>query len=177
MQRETIDASTRGAGRDRPPRGRLRRLPAPHELAIGTPVDRPASQQPSSTAAGTATYTVKLPANGGRKMRVVVHDPGGVLAGARVPTATESADVANTPRSDNADVAQGRTGKMLVASWVGTSCDRKVDVTVVGTQVLIAPAARAACDSQALSRAVTLRFKAPVKAGSMHATFIQAPTH
>ena len=136
------------------------------------------SMQPSSsaTANATATYTVKLPANGGRKMRVVVHDPGGVLAGARVPTATESADVANMPRKGDAAIAQGRSGKLLVATWVGTSCDKKVDVTVVGSQVLIAPAPRTACDSQALSRAVTLKFKAPVKAGNMHATFIQPPT-
>ena len=151
--------------------------PPPTSSPSAPPSIAAPSLQPTSTAAGTATYTVKLPANGGRKMRVVVHDPGGVLAGARPPTATETADVANTPRGDNAALAQGRTGKMLVASWVGTSCDRKVDVTVVGTQVLIAPAARAACDSQALSRAVTLRFKAPVKAGSMHATYIQPPTH
>ena len=150
--------------------------PPPTSSPSAPPSIAPPSPQPSSTAAGTATYTVKLPANGGRKMRVVVHDPGGVLAGARVPTAAEAADVANTPRSDDAALTQGRTGKMLVASWVGTSCDKKVDVTVVGTQVLIAPAARAACDSQAFSRAVTLKFKAPVKADNMHATFIQPPT-
>ncbi len=134
----------------------------------------PASQAPSSSA--IATYTVKLPANGGHKMRVIVHDPGGVLSGARVPTASEAADVANTPTGDEAALAEGRTGKMLVASWVGTSCDRKVDLTVVGTQVLIAPAPRTACDSQALSRAVTLKFKAPVKADGMHANFIHPPT-
>jgi hypothetical protein len=132
------------------------------------------TSEPSSSA--TATYTVKLPANGGHKMRVVVHDPGGVLAGARLPTATEAADVANTPTADEAALAEGRTGKMLVASWVGSSCDRKVDVTVVGTQVLIAPAPRGDCDSQALSRAVTLKFKAPVKVDRMHASFIQPPT-
>ncbi len=109
-------------------------------------------------------------------MRVVVHDPGGVLAGARVPTAAEAADVANSPTGDEAALIEGRTGKMLVASWFGAACDKKVDVTVVGTQVLIAPAARAACDSDALRRAVTLKFKSRVKADDMKATLIQPPT-
>jgi hypothetical protein len=143
---------------------------APPSVASSTPAS------PASSSGATVTYTVKLPANGGRKMRIVVHDPGRVLAGARVPTATEAADVANTPTGGAAALAEGRTGKMLVASWVGTSCDRKVDVTVVGTQVLIAPAPRTECDSQALSRAVTLKFKSRVKAGDMHAMFIQPPT-
>ena len=84
--------------------------------------------------------------------------------------------MANSPTGNEAAVIEGRTGKMLVASWFGTSCDKKVDVTVVGTQVLIAPAPREACDSDALRRAVTLKFKAPVKADAMHATFIQPPT-
>ena len=133
-----------------------------------------ASPNPSSGAA--VTYTVKLPPNGGQKMRVLVHDPGRVLAGARVPTAAEAADVANAPTGDETALLQGRTGKMLVASWFGTSCDKKVEVTVVGTQVLIAPAPRTQCDSDALRRAVTLKFKAPVKAGDMKANLIQPPT-
>jgi hypothetical protein len=149
--------------------------PPPTSSPSAPPPIASSSPQPSSSSV-TATYTVKLPANGGRKMRVVVHDPGGVLAGARLPTATEAADVANTPGSGDAAVAEGRTGKMLVASWVGTACDRKVDITVVGSQVLIAPAPRTACDSEALSRAVTLKFKAPVKADKLHATLIQPPT-
>ena len=66
---------------------------------------------------------------------------------------------------------------MLVASWFGTSCDKKVDVTVVGTQVLIAPAPRTACDSDALRRAVTLKFKARrSRPTTMNATLIQPPT-
>lgn len=148
--------------------------PPPTSSPSAPPAVVSPNPEPSSSAA--VTYTVKLPAKGGHKMRVVVHDPGGVLAGARAPTASEAADVANTPRSGDAALAEGRTGKMLVASWVGTSCDKKVDVTVVGTQVLIAPAPRTACDSQALGRAVTLKFKAPVKAETMHATFIQPPS-
>jgi hypothetical protein len=46
------------------------------------------------------------------------------------------------PTGDEAALIEGRTGKMLVASWFGAACDKKVDVTVVGTQVLIAPAPR-----------------------------------
>ena len=136
--------------------------PPPTSSPSAPPAVVSPNPEPSSSAA--VTYTVKLPAKGGHKMRVVVHDPGGVLAGPGSPRRAEAADVANTPRSGDAALAEGRTGKMLVASWVGTSCDKKVDVTVVGTQVLIAPAPRTACDSQALGRAVTLKFKAPVKA-------------
>ena len=149
--------------------------PSSSSIASTTPISSsPASANPSSHAA--VTYTVKLPPSGGQKMRVLVHDPGGVLAGARVPTAAEAADVANSPTGDEAALIEGRTGKMLVASWFGTSCDKKVDVTVVGTQVLIAPAPREACDSDALRRAVTLKFKSRVKAGDMKATLIQPPT-
>ena len=176
-----IDASTRGAGRDRRPRRRLRQHLATHGLAVflvhrlhHAHLEQPGERNPSSRAA--VTYTVKLPPSGGQKMRVLVHDPGGVLAGARVPTAAEAADVANSPTGDEAALIEGRTGKMLVASWFGTSCDKKVDVTVVGKQVLIAPAPREACDSDALRRAVTLKFKSRVQVNDMKATLIQPPT-
>ena len=105
--------------------------PSSSPIASTTPISSsPASANPSSSAA--VSYTVKLPPSGGQKMRVLVHDPGGVLAGARVPTAAEAADVENAPTGDEAALIEGRTGKMLVASWFGTSCDKKVDVTVVG---------------------------------------------
>ena len=86
-----------------PPAGRRRRTAAP-----------------SSSAAGNS-YTVRLPAKGGKKVRVVVHDPDGVLAGIRVPTATEAADVGNTPMSGDAAVARtAATARRSVVAWVGT---------------------------------------------------------
>ena len=133
----------------------------------------PTSAEPSSAA--TTTYTVKLPPSGGQKLRVVVHDPGSVLAGARVPTAGETADLDNTPAQSTTAVVQGRTGKMLVVSWFGTACDKKTDVTVAGTQVQIAPPPAASCESDAIRRTVTLKFKAPVKADDMQATLVSTP--
>jgi hypothetical protein len=116
---------------------------------------------PPSTAAGK-TYAVRLPADGGKRVRVVVHDPAGALTGVRLPTATEAADVENTPMSGNAAIESGRNTKALVVSWIGSVCDRRVDVTVEGSTVTVAPAPSGPCDSMALGRAVTLRFKAVV---------------
>ena len=108
-------------------------------------------------------------------MRVVVHDPDDALRGIRLPTATEAADVENTPMSGDAAVADGRNSKALVVAWVGTVCDRKVDVTVEGTTVTVAPAPRGPCDAMALGRAVTLKFKSAVDATKMLVGFVPPP--
>ena len=127
-----------------------------------------------SAAAGTS-YSLRLPADGGKKLRVVVHDPESVLSGIRLPTGTEAADVENTPMSGDAAVAGGRNSKALVVAWVGTVCDRKVDVTVHGATLTVAPAPRGPCDAMALGRAVTLRFKSAVDATKMLVGFVPPP--
>jgi hypothetical protein len=106
---------------------------------------------------------------------VVVHDPDDALTGIRLPTATEAADVGNTPMSGDAAATDGRNSKALVVAWVGTVCDRKVDVTVEGTTVTVAPAPRGPCDAMALNRAVTLKFKSSVDATKMLVGFIPPP--
>jgi hypothetical protein len=108
-------------------------------------------------------------------VRVVVHDPDDALTGIRLPTATEAADVGNTPMSGDAAAADGRNSKALVVAWVGTVCDRRVDVTVQGTTVTVAPAPRGTCDAMALNRAVTLKFKSSVDATKMLVGFIPPP--
>ena len=63
-------------------------------------------------------------------------------------------------------------------AWVGILMrDKKVDVTVVGTQVLIVPCRAPRATRRASGRAVTSKFKAPVQ-GRNHVRdgFIQPPS-
>ena len=136
-----------------------------------TPSDSPPSSEaaessspivPPPTVVGGKSYAIRLPADGGKKVRVVAHDPGNVLTGLRLATASEAAAAENTPISGNAGTTEGRNAKSLVVTWVGSVCDRKVDVTVSGATVTVAPAPTGPCDSMALARSVTLKFKSAV---------------
>lgn len=142
--------------------------PSASAVESSSPVASPSAQAGKS-------YSVRLPADGGKKVRVVVHDPDDALTGIRVPTASEAADVGNTPMSGDAAVSDGRNSKTLVVAWVGTVCDRRVDVTVQGATVTVAPAPRGPCDAMALNRAVTLKFRSAVDATKMLVGFIPPP--
>jgi hypothetical protein len=134
----------------------------------------PAVAASPSAATGT-TFAVKLPAISGHKVRVAVHDPAGVLSAARVSTSAEAKAATRASHGGNASVTGGKTAKLLVVGWVGGTCDKKVDVTVQGTQVTVAPAPVASCRSSGERRSVTLKFLKAIDPEAMSATFI-APT-
>ena len=134
----------------------------------------PAVAASPSAATGT-TFAVKLPAISGHKVRVVVHDPAGALSAARVPTSAEAKAATRAFHGGNASVTGGKTAKLLVVGWVGGTCDKKVDLTVQGTQVTVAPAPVASCRSSGERRSVTLKFLKAIDPEAMSATFI-APT-
>ena len=136
------------------------------------------SSAPSQVAAASAgsslgtTFNVRLPAIAGHRVRVIVHDPNGVLTAVRVPTSSESKAVSRAFHGGNAAVTGGKSAKVLVVGWVGTTCDKRVDVTVQGTQVTVAPAPAGTCDSKGEPRSMTLRFSTKVDPEAMSATFI-----
>ncbi len=130
---------------------------------------------PSSSVAAGQSFTVQLPAESGKGVKVVVHDPDNVLSGIRVPTPTEAASIANTPSGTDATVVAGKGSKALVVGWTASVCDKKVDLTVQGTYVIVAPAPRKECDAMAVGRSVTLKFALKIDADTMHATFVPPP--
>ena len=134
----------------------------------------PAVAASPSAATGT-TFAVKLPAGSGKRVSVTVHDQNGVLSAARVPTSAESKAVSHAFHGGNAAVTGGKTAKLLVVGWVGTACDKKVDVSVQGTKVTVAPAPAGTCLTKAVPRSVTLKFLKAIDPEAMSATFI-APT-
>ena len=75
----------------------------------------------------------------------------------------------------DAAVTGGKTARLLVVGWVGTACDKKVDIAVQGTHVVVAPAPVGTCDGMAVTRSVTLRFAQKIDAEAMSATFV-SPT-
>lgn len=131
----------------------------------------PAVAGSPSAATGT-TFAVKLPPISGQRVRVTVHDANGVLSAARVPTSAESKAVSHAFHGGNAAVTGGKSAKLLVVGWVGTACDKKVDVSVNGTQVTVAPAAAGTCITKAVPRSVTLKFITAVDPEATTATFI-----
>jgi hypothetical protein len=124
-----------------------------------------------STAGGT-TFNVKLPAVNGHRVRVVVHDPQGVLGAVRAPTTAEAKAATRAFHGGNASVTGGKSAKLLVVGWVGGTCDKTVDLTIQGTQVTVAPAPVAACRSAGERRSVTLKFLKAIDPEAMSATFI-----
>jgi hypothetical protein len=132
----------------------------------------PAVVASPSAATGT-TFAVKLPAGSGKRVSVTVHDQNGVLSTARVPTSAESKAVSHAFHGGNAAITGGKSAKLLVVGWVGTACDKKVDVSVQGTKVTVAPTATAGtCITKAVPRSVTLKFITAVDPEAMTATFI-----
>jgi putative NADH-flavin reductase len=143
--------------------------PSPSASAVSAPPQAVVSPAPSS---GT-TFTVKLPAvSGSTKVRVVVHDTDGVLALVRVSSSSESKAVSRASRGGNAALTGGKTAKLLVIGWVGSACDKKVDIAVQGTKVTVAPAPVAACRTVGIRRSVTLKFSNAIDSEAMTATFI-----
>lgn len=130
---------------------------------------------PSATAAAGQSFTVSLPTGNGKGVRVIVHDPDNVLSGIRVPTPTEAASIQNTPTDGDATVVAGKNGKSLVVGWTASVCDKKVELTVQGTYVIVAPAPRKECDAMAVGRSVTLKFALKIDADTMHATYVPPP--
>lgn len=130
---------------------------------------------PTSSAVAGQSFTVRLPGESGKGVKVIVHDPDNVLTGIRVPTPTEAASIQNTPSGDDATVVAGKNGKALVVGWTASVCDKKVDLTVQGTYVIVAPAPRKECDAMAVGRSVTLKFALKIDADTMHATFVPPP--
>lgn len=119
------------------------------------------------------TFTIRLSSDdGGKRVRVVVHDVNGALAGVRAPTKNEGKSVSNAFHGSDAAVTGGKTAHLLVVGWIGTVCDKKVDIALQGTNVVVAPAPIGACDSMAVTRSVTLKFAQKVDAEAMTATFV-----
>jgi hypothetical protein len=131
----------------------------------------PAVAASPSALTGT-TFTVRLPAGSGKRVRVTVHDQNGVLSAARVPTSAEAKAVSHAFHGGNAAVTGGKTAKLLVVGWVGTACDKKVDVSVQGTKVTVAPAPAGTCVTKAVPRSVTVKFLTAIDPEAMSATFI-----
>ena len=144
--------------------------------ASASPSSAPSHAAVSSPAPSTGmSFTIRLPEVGGKRVRVIVHDVNGVLAEVRAPTKAETKSVSNAFDGGNAAVTGGKTPRLLVVGWIGTPCDRKVDIAVQGTHVVVAPAPVGACDSLAVTRSVTLKFSQKMDAEAMTATFV-APT-
>ena len=78
--------------------------------------------------------------------------------------ATEAADVGNTPGGGDATIVAGKNAKSVVVGWAASVCDKKVELTVQGTFVIVAPAPRPDCDAMAVDRSVTLKFAHKVDA-------------
>ena len=129
---------------------------------------------PASAAAGQS-FTVRLPAETGKGVKVTVHDPDHVLTGIRVSTPTEAASIANTPTGGDATVIAGKGSKALVVGWTSSVCDKRVELTVQGAYVIVAPAPRPECDAMAVGRSVTLKFALKIDADTMHATYVPPP--
>jgi virulence-associated protein VagC len=130
---------------------------------------------PPASAATGQSFTVRLPAETGKGVRVTVHDPDHVLTGIRLSTPTEAASIANTPTGGDANLIAGKGNKALVVGWTASVCDKKVELTVQGTYVIIAPAPRPECDAMAVGRSVTLKFALKVDADTMHTTYVPPP--
>ena len=145
--------------------------PGAESPAASASVTRPRPRRPPAGQ----SFTVRLPTENGKGVKVVVHDPDNVLSGIRVPTATEAASVENTPSDGDATLVAGKNGKALVVGWTASVCDKKVDLTVQGTYVIVAPAPRKECDAMAVGRSVTLKFALKIDADTMHATYVPPP--
>ena len=141
--------------------------------ASASPSSAPSHAAVSSPAPSTGmSFTIRLPEVGGKRVRVIVHDVNGLLAGVRAPTKAETKSVSNAFDGGNAAVTGGKTSRLLVVGWIGTPCDNKVDIAVQGTHVVVAPAPVGACDSLAVTRSVTLKFSQKMDAEAMTATFV-----
>ena len=144
--------------------------------ASASPSSAPSQAAVSSPAPSTGmSFTIRLPEVGGKRVRVIVHDVNGVLAEVRAPTKAEAKSASNAFDEGNAAVTGGKTARLLVVGWIGTPCDKKVDIAVQGTHVVVAPAAVGTCSAQAVTRSVTLKFAQKIDAEAMTATFV-APT-
>ncbi len=136
------------------------------------PVTASSSPAASSSAAAGQSFTVRLPAKTGKGVKIIVHDPGKVLTGVRVPTSVETSDVGRAPGGGDASIVGGKNPKSVVVGWAASVCDKKVELTVQGTFVIVAPAPRPDCDAMAVDRAVTLKFANKVDASGMTATYV-----
>ena len=148
---------------------------APVSPGAESPAASGPNTPPSSSAVAGQSFTVTLPAERGKGVKVIVRDPDNVLSGIRVSTPTEAASIQNTPTDGDATVVAGKNGKALVVGWTASVCDKKVELTVQGTYVIVAPAPRKECDAMAVGRSVTLKFALKIDADTMHATYVPPP--
>ena len=80
--------------------------------ASPSPSPSPAPSQVAAASAASSlgtTFNVRLPAIAGHRVRVVVHDPNGVLSAVRVPTSSESKAVSRAFHGGNAAVTGGKS--------------------------------------------------------------------
>jgi hypothetical protein len=146
---------------------------SPSASAAATTSSAPSQALVSTPSPSTGmTFTIKLPEVGGTRVRVVVHDVNGVLAGVRAPTKAETKSVSNAFHGSNVAVTGGKSAKVLVVGWMGTACDKKVDIAVQGTNVVVAPAAVGTCIGKAVTRSVTLTFTTKIDPEAMTATYV-----